>query len=141
MQRGVSVFIHPAIPIIRGVCGGILGAASSVIVGKKNTPFVQRHTKALILGVNGCIVAADAAIAILNRSWLDVFSIIGVVLHTDAFWISDEKTIRRVSLLGSPFWFVYNFFSRAYGSAAGDVLTMCSIGIAIVRYRNTEKMR
>ena len=24
-----------------------------------------------------------------------------------------EKTIRRVSLLGSPFWFVYNFLSKA----------------------------
>ena len=37
-----------------------------------------------------------------------------------AFWMSDEKKIRYVSLIGTPCWFVYNFMSRAYGSAVGD---------------------
>ena len=65
-------------------------------------------------------------------------SLTGVLLHTSAFWINSEKIIRRISLLGSPFWFIYNFFSRAYGSAVGDILTMCSIIIAMIRHRNEE---
>ena len=60
--------------------------------------------------------------------------IIGVILHTTAFWITEEKTIRKISFLGSPFWLVYNLASRAYGSAIGDMLTMVSIGVAIYRY-------
>ena len=48
--------------------------------------------------------------------------------------IDDEKTIRRVSLLGSPFWFVYNLLSGAFGSCIGDLLSMVSIIIAMLRY-------
>ena len=55
-------------------------------------------------------------------------------MHTSAFWISDERIIRRVSLLGSPFWLAYNLLSRAYGSAVGDLLSMVSI--AMIKYRN-----
>jgi hypothetical protein len=61
------------------------------------------------------------------------------LLHTGAFWLTDERIIRRVSLLGSPFWFVYNFYSRAYGSALGDVLTMVSIIIAMIKFRKHKK--
>ena len=72
----------------------------------------------------------------------DVFSllpIIGVLLHTFAFWITDEKIIRRVSFVGSPFWLVYNIVSGAYGSCIGDILSMVSIGTAIVRYDVKKK--
>jgi len=57
-----------------------------------------------------------------------------VLLHTSAFWITNEKTIRKISFLGSPFWLVYNLVNCAYGSAIGDILTMVSIGVAIYRY-------
>ena len=60
--------------------------------------------------------------------------IIGVILHTSAFWITNEKIIRRVSLIGSPFWLIYNISSMAYGSAIGDALTIISILTAIYRY-------
>lgn len=119
----------------------ILGAVSSVIAGKKDTAFVKKHTKAILIGINACIVIAGGVIAIANQSWIDLFSIAGVLLHTSAFWLNDEKIIRRVSLLGSPFWFVYNFVSRAYGSAIGDILTICSILIAMVRHKNAKTER
>lgn len=116
----------------------VLGAISSVIAGKKHTKFIQKHTKVIFLSISFCIVLAGGLIAIANKSWLDLFSLTGVLLHTSAFWLSDEKIIRRVSLLGSPFWFVYNFLSRAYGSAIGDILTMCSIIIAMIRHKNAH---
>ena len=50
--------------------------------------------------------------------------------------------MRRLSVLskevGSPFWFAYNFLSRAYGSAIGDVLTIVSIIIAMIRHREKK---
>lgn len=117
----------------------VLGTVSSVIAGRKHTPFIKKHTKAVLITVNVCIVIAGAFIAYQKQSALDLLPIVGVLLHTSAFWISDEKMIRRVSLIGSPFWFVYNFASRAYGSAVGDVLSMCSIVIAMIRYKNVKK--
>ena len=87
---------------------------------------------------NTYVKNAGGIIAFYNKSWLDLFSLTGVLLHTSAFWISSEKMIRRVSLLGSPFWFVYNLLSRAYGSAIGDILTICSIIIAMMRHKNSD---
>lgn len=58
----------------------------------------------------------------------------GVLLHTSAFWITDEKRIRQVSLLGWPFWLIYDLISGAYGSAIGDALSIFSLLIAMFRY-------
>ena len=113
----------------------VLGAVSSVVAGKKHTPWIYRYRRMILIGMNLCILFAGGTIAFLNKSWLDLFSIAGVLLHTNAFWLNDERKIRWVSLMGSPCWFVYNYTSRAYGSAVGDVLTMGSIVIAMVKYR------
>ena len=139
----ISRFLYILQYLLLGAFAGavldILGAVSSVVAGRKHTGFIRKHTKAMIILMNGCIIAAGGTIALVNRSWIDLFSIIGVLLHTSAFWISDEKVIRRVSLLGSPFWFVYNFLSRAYGSAIGDLLTIGSIVIAMFRHREKKQ--
>lgn len=119
----------------------ILGAISSVIAGKKHTKFIKAHTKAVLICINMCIVIAGCVIAYINRSIFDLLPIAGVLLHTSAFWINNEKIIRRVSLLGSPFWFIYNFLSRAYGSALGDILTMCSIVIAMIRHKDKDSKK
>ena len=67
--------------------------------------------------------------------------IAGVLLHTTAFWINDERMIRKVSLLGSPFWMAYNLHCLAYGSAAGDFFTIVSIVIAMIKYKDLKKIR
>ncbi len=118
-----------------GAALDVLGAVSSVIAEKKHTSFIKKHLKTFIIVINAIILLVGLVIAIINRSFLDVFPIIGVLLHTGAFWMSSEKVIRRISLLGSPFWLVYNLLSKAYGSAIGDILTMVSIIIAMIKYR------
>ncbi|MBE6607026.1 MAG: YgjV family protein [Ruminococcaceae bacterium] len=139
ISRCLYILQYVLLGAFAGAILDILGAVSSVIAGKKHTEFIKKHTVLVLMLINVCIVIIGSAIAIINQSWIDLFSIAGVLLHTSAFWISREKTIRLVSLLGSPFWFIYNFLSQAYGSAIGDILTMCSIIIAMIRYKNAEK--
>ncbi len=112
----------------------ILGTVSSVAAQNKDKGFIKRHTRLTVAIINALIFAAGIAVMILTHDKFGLFSIAGVLLHTSAFWINDEKIIRRVSFLGSPFWLIYNIASTAWGSAIGDVLTMVSIGIAIYRY-------
>ena len=138
ISRCLYILQYVLLGAFSGAVLDILGAVSSVIAGRKHKGFVSRHPVAVMLFVNGCMIAAGLTIAIINKSWLDLFSLTGVLLHTSAFWITNEKIIRRVSLAGSPFWFVYNISSKAYGSAIGDALTMCSIIIAMIRYRKAE---
>lgn len=144
-RRGIIIFntVSRALYILQYILLGaysgalldVLGALSSIVATKKETPFIKKHFKAVLIGINSVIVVAGL---LIYKTPLDLLPILGVVLHTGAFWIDDEKIIRRVSLAGSPFWFIYNLLSRAYFSALGDILTMASIIIAMIRYRNKK---
>ena len=114
-----------------GAALDIAGILSSFLAGAKSKPFIKKRTRLFVLLTSLAIIAAGLL------TYKDIFSIlpiIGVLLHTGAFWMDDEKKIRIVSFLGSPFWLVYNFVSGAYGSCIGDILSMVSIAIAMVRY-------
>ena len=138
ISRCLYILQYLLLGAFAGAVLDVLGAVSSIVAGKKHTTFVYKYRKAILVGMNLCIILAGGTIALLNHSWLDLFSIAGVLLHTNAFWLNEESKIRIVSLLGSPCWFVYNFTSRAYGSAVGDVLTILSILIAMVKYRKSR---
>lgn len=112
----------------------ILGSVSSVLAKKKGSKFIKKHFWLVFILVDLAIVAAGAVTMVFDKNYFGVFAIVGVLLHTSAFWIDDEKKIRLVSFAGSPFWLVYNFASKAYGSSIGDLLTTGSILIAIFRY-------
>ena len=114
----------------------VLGTVSSVAAQNKEKRFIRNHIKTVVVVINLVIIAAGL---MLYENVFSLFPIAGVVLHTSAFWISDEKIIRRVSFLGSPFWLVYNIASCAYGSALGDLLTMVSIATAMYRYDCKKK--
>ena len=109
----------------------IAGIISSLLAGKKNIAFIKKHTRLVMLLVNLLIVAMGL---LLYENVYSLLPIAGVLLHTGAFWIDNERVIRIISFLGSPFWLVYNFVSGAYGSCIGDVLSMISIAISMYRY-------
>ena len=135
ISRCLYILQYLLLGAFSGAVLDVLGAIASVVASEKDTGFVKKHLKAVIISVNLLIFGTGIAIAIANKSWLDLFSLAGVMLHTGAFWLNSEKLIRCVSLAGSPFWFFYNFMSQAYGSAIGDLLTMGSIILAMYRHR------
>ena len=141
ISRCLYILQYLLLGAFSGAVLDILGALSSFLAGKKNTVFIKKHERKIIIVVTSLIIAAGVTIAVINKSFLDLFALIGVLLHTSAFWINSERVIRWISLLGSPFWFIYNFFSRAYGSALGDVFTIASIMIAMLRHRNHDESR
>ena len=138
VSRCLYILQYVLLGAFSGAVLDILGAMSSIIAGKKHTEFIKKHTKVVFISINACFIVAGGILAFYNKSWYDLFSLTGVLLNTNAFWISNEKMIRRVSLLSSPFWFVYDLLNRAYGSAIGDILTMCSIIIAMIRHKNSD---
>ena len=141
-KRGAIIFLNASsrllyiiqyimLGAITGAVLDIAGIVSSFLAGLKDKPFIKKHTKLFVVLVSLAIIGAGLL------TYKDIFSLLpiaGVLLHTGAFWMDDEKKIRLISLLGSPFWLVYNFVSCAYGSCVGDVLSIVSLGISIVRY-------
>ncbi len=139
ISRSLYIVQYILLGAYSGAVLDVLGMLSSIVAERKHHKHIKNHARLIFISMNCSITLVGLFIAFLNKSLLDILPIIGVVLHTSAFWLNDERIIRKVSLLGSPFWFVYNFLSRAYGSAIGDILTIVSIIIAMFHYRKTEK--
>lgn len=136
VSRALYVVQYLLLFAFEGAVLDVLGIVASVLAQKKDSPFIKKHLKLVVLGVNIAIVTAGI---LLYKNVFSLLPMMGVLLHTGAFWLNKEKNIRIVSFLGSPFWLVYNLYSHAYGSAAGDVMTMVSIATAMIRYKDWKK--
>lgn len=130
-SRVLYIIQYIILGAFEGAVLDVAGTVSSVVAQKKEAPFIKKHIKLAIVVVNLFIVAMGL---VTYKNLYSILPVVGVVLHTGAFWLDDEKTIRKVSFLGCPFWLLYNFISGAYGSCIGDILSMVSIGIAMYRY-------
>ena len=135
-SRALYILQYIMLSAFEGAVLDVAGIVSSVLAQKKDKPWVKKHLKTVFVIVNILIIAMGLW---LYENVYSLLPIVGVLLHTGAFWITDEKTIRRISFLGSPFWLVYNLVSSAYGSCIGDILSMISIGISMVRYDLKKK--
>jgi hypothetical protein len=136
ISRVLYIIQYIMLGAFEGAVLDVAGAVASVLAQKKDNPFIKKHLKAVIASVNIAIVAVGLC---LYENIFSLLPIFGVLFHTGAFWISNEKTVRRLSLIGSPFWLAYNLISKAYGSSIGDVLSMISIIIAMFRYDFRKK--
>ena len=63
-----------------------------------------------------------------------ILSLIGVTFELAAFLLTKERDVRLVSLAGQPFWITYNFAYRAWSSVLGNIITVVSIIVALIRY-------
>ena len=136
VSRMLYVLQYCLLGAFSGAALDVLGAVISVIAERRTRGgFVYRHRRALLVSLDLAIVFVGL---LLYENLFSLLPILGVLLHTGAFWIENERIIRRVSLLGSPFWLIYNLSCLAYGSAIGDLLSMVSILLAMYRYRKAE---
>jgi hypothetical protein len=132
ISRCLYIIQYLLLGAMSGAVLDVLGVFASVLAERSRTGFISRHRAATVIVTNVIIIAVGL---LLYESPFSLLPILGVLLHTGAFWLSSERAVRRLSLLGSPFWLVYNLHSSAYGSAIGDILTMISIIIAMIKYR------
>lgn len=130
-SRALYILQYVLLGAFSGAVLDVLGIAASLLAGLKNHPRMKKYLKLLIPLLYAAFILAGV---LTYTRFLDIFALVGVMLHTGAFFLDDERLIRILSLVGSPFWLVYNITSLAIGSAIGDLLSICSIAIAIFRY-------
>ncbi len=136
VSRTLYVVQYLMLFAFEGAILDIIGVGVSILAQNRNRPFIKRHLRLFFIASNLSVIIAGL---LLYKNVFSLFPMMGVLLHTGAFWLNDERKIRIVSFIGSPFWFVYNLVSLAYGSAVGDLLTMASIATAFVRYDIMKK--
>lgn len=130
-SRVLYVLQYILLGAFEGAVLDVSGFLVSLLAQNKDRGLLKRHPILTALGGNLLILAMGLAV------YQNVFSLLpiaGVMLETGALWMSREKHIRFLSFFAAPFWLVYNLLFAAYGSAAGNVLTIVSIALAIFRY-------
>ncbi len=139
VSRALYVLPYLLLGAFSGAVLDVLGMGASSL-RKKDAPRIRAHLAIVILVTDVIMVAV---VLLLYENPYSLLPIFGMLLHTGAFWLTRESTIRRLFFLGSPFWLVCNIAGRAYGSAVGDALTMVSVAVAMIRYdrlgRKSEK--
>ena len=108
-----------------------ISSVSTILAGKKDNKFIKKYLVLVIILLNLSFIISGL---ILYKNIFSLFPIVGAILQSSAFWITEERKIRLVSFLASPFWLVYNFVSQAYAPVIGSLMSLVSIGIAIIRY-------
>ncbi len=119
-----------------GAVLNIFSIFTSFLAEKKSAPLIKKNLPAVIVLTN--LLMAGAGL-FFYRNIFSLFSIVGVILQTSAFFLTREKHIRALSIFGCPLWLIYNFVNRAYVSMGCDAVTMCSIALAIYRYDIKKK--
>ena len=118
-----------------GMAMDFLGLISSFLAGKKNKPFMQKHYKVVITVLDFSMVVVGL---LLYQNFFSLFAIVAVIVETSALWCTNEKIIRRLTLVGCPLWLTYNLAFSAFGSALGNIINFVSLIIAIYRYENLK---
>ena len=131
VSRVLYVLQYLLLLAFEGAAMDLSAIPSSVFAARKHTPFVEKYKIFVITGVNGFIIGIGI---LVWQNWLSLVPVVGVLLETNALWLTQEKHIRFVSLLSLPFWLFYNLHCGAYGSALGNILAILSIILAMVRY-------
>ena len=94
-SRVLYILQYVLLGAFEGAALDIAGAAATVFAQKKDLPFIKKHLKLAFSAVNIIIIITGLS---LYKNIYSLLPIMGVMLHTRAFWLDDEKYVRRVSL-------------------------------------------
>ena len=131
VSRVLFVLQYILLGAFEGAIMDFAGIAASMLAQRKHTPLIKKHTLFFFLLSAGLVIGIGL---IPYQSPVSLLPIVGVLLHTSALWLDEERWIRRVSLMGCPFWFAYNAISHAYGGCIGDIFSVASVVTAMIRY-------
>ncbi|MBE6608629.1 MAG: YgjV family protein [Ruminococcaceae bacterium] len=135
-SRVLYVLQYILLGAFEGALLDIVAFFVSLLCSKSNSGFIKKHFLLTVIFSNVLVVAVGLTV---YENIFSLLPILGVIFETLALWLKKERGIRAVSLLGAPFWLAYNLLNSAYASAAGNVFTLVSITVAIVRYDFLKK--
>jgi hypothetical protein len=64
---------------------------------------------------------------------IELMPVIAMCVSTISFRTKNAATVRKLSLINSPLWLVYDFLTGSIGGTAGETINLVSIIIGIIR--------
>lgn len=135
-SRTLYIIQYVMLGAFEGAVLDVAGMASSLLANNKHKGVVKKYNKLFFIA-SGLLMIAMGLVTYKNL--YSLLPLAGALLQVGALWCDNEKIIRLVSFAGAPCWLVYNFVSGAYGSCVGDVITICCLIVAVIRYDILKK--
>ena len=70
---------------------------------------------------------------------IELLPIIGMTASTLGFMIAKSKAVRRLGLISSPSWLIYNIYYASIGAIICEAISLCSIFIGMYRHDRKSK--
>lgn len=131
LSRVLYVLQYILLGAWEGAVLDVVALLVTVLAQQKDRNCLKKHTALFIMCANLFIIGSGMA---LYQNIFSLLPIAGVIFETGALWLNKEKHIRILSVFGAPCWLAYNLIYHAYGSAAGNLMTIVSICLAIWRH-------
>jgi len=120
--------------------GALSGFALNVVCIIRNFVFFYREKN------NKTDLAAPIAFAVAMAivsifSWEGIHSLLitlGLVVNTVCMGVFDAKNFRKTILISSSLILFYNIFALSYSGILSESISLVSVVIGIIRYRNTQ---
>ena len=75
-------------------------------------------------------------------SWEGIHSLLitlGLVVNTICMGVFNTKTFRKTILISSSLILIYNIFASSYSGILSESISLVSVIIGIIRYRNAQQ--
>ena len=121
--------------------GAFSGFALNIVCIIRNFVFYHRDKKQGTDLASPVIFAVCMAI-VSFFSWEGPHSLLitlGLVVNTVCMGICDAKNFRKTILISSSLILIYNIFASSYSGILSESISLVSVIIGIIRYRNTHQ--
>ena len=121
--------------------GAFSGFALNVVCIIRNFTFYYRDKKQGTDLISPVIFALCMSV-VSFFSWEGIHSLLitlGLVVNTVCMGIFDAKNFRKTILISSSLILIYNIFAFSYSGILSESISLISVIIGIVRYKNTQQ--
>ena len=70
----------------------------------------------------------------LKNLVLELLPVIGMCAGTVGYYLKDAAHVRKLALIGSPCWLIYNVFTGSIGAVLCEVFSLISVIIGMIRH-------
>lgn len=132
--------VHMGFLTLLGHGDAVSGCVSNVICLIRDVVFLllagreEKHPR--LKTVIFCVLLAG--VGVVRFSPVSLLCIVGMLLNTVSFSMTEPQRVRRIILISAPFMFAYELLSASAGGAVNELISFCSAVIGLLRYRKAK---
>ena len=142
LQIGGASLFALSFLLLGSTIGAILNAISAIraIVYANRRIFHSEHILWLVFFIAVCLLSYVLNFTVLGvpadarHLALELLPVIGMIATTVSYRMEGAKAVRRLGLISSPSWLIYNIAAFSIGAILCEVFSLFSIVIGMIRF-------